>query len=146
MKFLSPEDALYLYKSTIRPDMERCCYVWAVDSSCYLEMLDKVQKWICRTADPSFAAYLEPLAYRRNVTNLNLFYRYKSGRCQLAQLVPLRYSRERSTHCSDRLLDFSVTIPRCYKDVYVNSFFPNTAKLCNSLPLITVNLAMREVQ
>ena len=29
MKFLSPEVALYLYKSTIRPCMEYCCHVWA---------------------------------------------------------------------------------------------------------------------
>ena len=42
---------------------------------------------------------------------------------------------ERSTRCSERLHDFSVTIPRWYKDVYVNSFFPRTAKLCNSLPI-----------
>ena len=28
MKFLSPEAALYLYKSTIRPCMEYCCHVW----------------------------------------------------------------------------------------------------------------------
>ena len=30
MKFLSPEVALYLYKSTIRPCMEYCCHVWMV--------------------------------------------------------------------------------------------------------------------
>ena len=35
----------------------------------------------------------------------------------------------------DRLLDFSVTIPKCYKNVYVNSFFPRTANLWNSLPI-----------
>ena len=29
MKFLSPEVALYLYKSTIHPCMEYCCHVWA---------------------------------------------------------------------------------------------------------------------
>ena len=29
MKFLSPQVALYLYKSTIRPCMEYCCHVWA---------------------------------------------------------------------------------------------------------------------
>ena len=29
MKFLSPEVALYLYKSTICPFMEHCCHVWA---------------------------------------------------------------------------------------------------------------------
>ena len=44
-------------------------------------------------------------------------------------LVPLPYSRGRPTRYSDRLDDFSVTTPRCYKDVYINSFFPLTAKL-----------------
>ena len=44
MKFLSPEVALYLYKSTIWPCMEYCCYVWGGAPSCYLELLDKLQK------------------------------------------------------------------------------------------------------
>ena len=43
-KFLSPEVALYLNKSTIHPCMEYCCHVWAGVPSCYLELLDKVQK------------------------------------------------------------------------------------------------------
>ena len=30
MKFLTPEVALYLYISTIRPDMEYCCHIWKV--------------------------------------------------------------------------------------------------------------------
>ena len=36
MKFLSPEVALYLYKSTIHPCMQYCCHVWAGAPSCYL--------------------------------------------------------------------------------------------------------------
>ena len=48
MKFLSPEVALYLYKSTICPCMEYCCHAWAGAPSCYLDLLDKLQKWICR--------------------------------------------------------------------------------------------------
>ena len=44
MNFLSPEVALYLYKSSIRPCMEYCCHVWAGARSCYLELLDKLQK------------------------------------------------------------------------------------------------------
>ena len=44
IKFLSPEVALYLYKSTICPCMEYCCHVWAGTPSCYLELLDKLQK------------------------------------------------------------------------------------------------------
>ena len=45
MKFLSPEVALYLYKSTIRPCMEYYCHVWTCASICYLELLNKLQKW-----------------------------------------------------------------------------------------------------
>ena len=56
MKFLSPEVALYLYKSTIRPCMEYCCHVWACAPNCYLELLDKLQKRICRIVGPSLAA------------------------------------------------------------------------------------------
>ena len=81
MKFLSPEVALYLYKSTIHPCMEYCCHVWAGAPSCYLELLDKLQKRICRTFGPSLAASLEPLAHRQSVAKLSLFYGYYFGRC-----------------------------------------------------------------
>ena len=86
---------------------------------------------------PSLACSLEPLAHHRNVASLSLFYSYYFGKCssELAQLVPLPYSRGRSTGYSDRLHDYSVTIPRCYKDVYVKSFFPCTARLWSSLPI-----------
>ena len=137
MEFLSPEVALYLHKSTIQPCMEYCCHVWAAVPSCYLELLDNLQKWICRTVAPSLAASLEPLAHSRNVARLSFCYRYYFGRCSsgMAQLVPLPFSRGRSTHYFDGLHDFSVTIPRCYKDFYVNSFFPCTARLWNSVPI-----------
>ena len=135
MKFLSPEVALYLYIFTIRACMEYCCHVWAGAPICYFELLDKLQKQICRTVGPSLAASLEPLTHRRKVASLSLFYRYYFSRysSELAQLVPLPYSRGRSTRYSDRLHDFSVTIPRCYKDV--NGFFPRTARLWNSLSI-----------
>ena len=84
-----------------------------------------------------FAASLELLAHRQNVSSLSLFCRYYFGRCssELAQLFPLPFSRGRCTRYSDKLHDFSVTIPRCYKDVYVNSLFPRTVRLWNSLPI-----------
>ena len=63
MNFLSTEVALYLYKSTIRPCMEHCCHVWVGAPSCYMELLDKLQKQICRTVGPSLATSLEPLAH-----------------------------------------------------------------------------------
>ena len=69
--FLSPEVALYLHKSTIRPWMEYCFHVWADAPSYYLKLLDKLQKWIYRTVGPSLAVSLEPLAHHRNVANLS---------------------------------------------------------------------------
>ena len=123
------------------PCMEYCCLIWAGAPSWYLKLLDKLEKQIRRTVGPSLAA--SPFW---NVASLSLFYRYYLGRCssELAQLVPLPFSRGRSTRYSDRLHDFSVTIPRCYKDIYVNSFFPCTAGLWNSLPIecfpLTYNL------
>ena len=53
--------------------MEYCFHVWAGAPSCYLELLDKLQKQICRTAGPSLAASLEPLAHHRNMASLSLF-------------------------------------------------------------------------
>ena len=83
MKFFSSEVALYLYKSTIGPCMEYRCHVWAGAPSCSSELLDKLQKRICRTL---LAASLEPLAHRRNVASLSLFYRYYFGRCSFEWL------------------------------------------------------------
>ena len=102
-----------------------------------------VATWNCQTSCKNkyvvllLAASLEPLADRRNVASLSLFYRYYFGRfsSELAQLVPLPFSRGRCTLYSDRLHDFLVTIPRCYKDGYVNSFFSHTARLWISLPM-----------
>ena len=137
MKFFSPEVALYLHKSTIRPCKKYCSHVWDGAPSYYMELLGKLQKRICRTVAPSLAASLEPLAYRYNVVSLNLFYMYYFGRCssELAQLAPLTFSRGRSTRYSDRMHDFSVTFPRCDKGVYVNSFFPHTDRPWDSLPV-----------
>ena len=69
MKFLFPEVALYLYKSTICPCVEYYCHVWAGAPTCYLELLDKLQKHICRTVGPSLAASLETLAHCPNVAS-----------------------------------------------------------------------------
>ena len=63
MKFLLPEVALYLYKSTIHPWMEYCCHIWAANPSCDLVLLDKLQKWMFSTVGPSLATSHKPLAH-----------------------------------------------------------------------------------
>ena len=62
---------------------------------------------------PSLPTSLQPLALRRNAANLSLFYRYYFGRYS-SELAQLPFPRGRSTRYSDRLDDFSFTIPRCY--------------------------------
>ena len=73
----------------------------------------------------------------QNVASLSFFCRYYFGRfsSESAEWVELAYSQGRSTRFSDRFQDFFVTIPRFYKDVYVNSFFPCIARLWNSFPI-----------
>ena len=78
----------------IHPCMEYCCQVWAGAPSCYLELLDKLQKWICRTVGPSLAASLETLAHRWNVASLSLSYRYYFGRCSGSTGSTSFFSRE----------------------------------------------------
>ena len=112
--------------------MEYCFHIWAGAPSCYLELLDKMQKRICKIVCLSLVVSLEALAHHR------FSYRHYFGRCsyELDQLVPLLYSRWRlSTRYSDRLHDFSVTTSRRYKDVNINNLFPYTARLWNSLPI-----------
>ena len=50
---------------------------------------------------------------------------------ELAELVTFPLSQGSSTQYDNRFYYFSVVIPRRYKDVYGNSFFPCVARLCN---------------
>ena len=111
----SMEVSLYLHKSTIWSCMEYCCHIWVGAPSSYLEMLDKLQNWVCRTT----------LAHHQTVDSLSLFHRYYFARCsnELVELALLPYSNGRFTRYSDRLHYFSVTIPRCHKNLYVSSFW-----------------------
>ena len=76
VKFLFPEVALYPYKSTICSFVEYRCQVWAGAPSCYLELLDKLQKRICGSIGPLLAVSLEVLACRHNVATWSLFFKY----------------------------------------------------------------------
>ena len=70
MKFVSLEVGLYVYKSTMRPSMEYYCHFWDVAPTCYLKILGKLQKWICRMVGPSLAAFFEVLAQCWNVAEM----------------------------------------------------------------------------
>ena len=92
--------------------MENCCYT----PKYYLDMLDKLQIWICRAIGSELVNCLEALALYGTVVSLNLFHRYFFGRClsQEAELFSLRHLSGRFTCYFNRLRDYPVTIPRCY--------------------------------
>ena len=123
MKLVSLDVALYLYKCTAQAYMEYCCHVWDGVPNCHLELLDKLWKPIYQTVISSLTVSLVSLCHQRNVANLSLF----RCSCKLTQLV--------STCHFDGLHDVSVTIPRCYQEFHVSSFFPYLAKVWNSLPI-----------
>ena len=70
------------------------CHAW--NTVVMSELLDKLQRHICRTIGPSLAASLESLAHCKNVASLSLFYRYYFGKVRLnwqTSSTPL-FSRE----------------------------------------------------
>ena len=73
---------------------------------------------------------LEPLAHCRNMVSLSLFYRYYFGRCssELAQLVPLPFSRGRSTCYSD-VIHHSYMLKGCLSTVSFLAWL-NSGILC----------------
>ena len=97
-----------------------------------MDILDKIQKRVGRNVGPTHAVSPESLGQHRNVARVSLFYRYYFDRClsELSVSVPYSY---RSTRYSERLRDFSVTVSRCYKNVYFNSVFSRTARLWHFL-------------
>ena len=46
--------------------MEYCCLVWADAVIFYLDIMDKLQRQVCRTVGATLAASLEPFAHCRN--------------------------------------------------------------------------------
>ena len=128
MKLIFLKVAFYLYNSVIRVCIECCCRVLASAPSCFFDILDKLHTQVFMTVAVSF----ENFGPCQNLASLNLSYRYYSGKCSfgLADLILVLYFCREST-C--QVAWFSVDIPRCYKDVYVNSSFPGTARLWNSL-------------
>ena len=99
-----------------------------VSSTCQRNNKNRYVGWLV-TNVLAFGSWMKCL------TSFILFYMYYFGICsyKLAEMFSLHHSCGRFTCYSNRSHDFSFTIPRCYKDVYVNSFFPQKARLWKSL-------------
>ena len=140
-KYLTPAAILYLYKSQIRPRMEYCCHIWSGASKTSLSSLDKVQRRLRRLIGDDLFSTLQPLSHRRNVASLSLFYRYYNGKCseELRSMVPPCKTFGRSTRYSSRIQQdhpHFLQVEGNYPKYHMNSFFPRTASLWNTLPSV----------
>ena len=76
-RFFTPTQLLTLYKAQIRPCLEYCSHLWRGASKHSLNTLDAIQRRAIRLlGDPASTDTLDPLAHRRSVSALSLFYRY----------------------------------------------------------------------
>ena len=139
MKFLSPEVALCLYKSPYSLAWNTVVTSWLVSlvvtwnfQISYKNRYEDCQSFTC-CLSWTLGSWLK-CSQLKSFLYVLLWYFFRCS-SEPAQLFPLPFSQGRSIHCSDRLNDFSVTILRYYKDVYVNSFLPCTARLWNCLPI-----------
>ncbi|XP_065681395.1 uncharacterized protein LOC136095097 [Hydra vulgaris] len=116
--------------------MEYCCHIWGGSSNDALSLLDKVQKCIVNIDGLALAAKLQPLSHRGNVSSLSLFYKYYNGHCskELATLVPPTKIHSCVTRHLIKSHPFFVTVPKCSKNSYSSSYFPQTSVLWNLLP------------
>ena len=56
--------------------MEYYSNIGARAFDCFVDTLNKLQKWLYRVAGPTVAVFREPLAHRRNVFIFSFFRRY----------------------------------------------------------------------
>lgn len=136
-RFFTPPQLLTLYKAQIRPTLEYCSHVWGGAPSSSLALLDRVQRKAVRLiADPSLTSNLQPLAHRRAVSSLSLFYRYYHGFCsqELSTLVPPPPTFVRQSRSQTSRHPYQVSLKTCRTTAFKSSFFPRTAELWNALP------------
>ncbi|MBM6549304.1 reverse transcriptase family protein [Streptococcus dysgalactiae subsp. equisimilis] len=136
-RFFTSSQLLTLYKAQIRPTLDYCSHVWGGAPSFSLSLLDRIQRKAIRLiADTSLTSTLQPLAHRRAVSSLSLFYRYYHGFCssELAAVVPLPITFQRESRTQASSHPYQVSLKACRTAVFKSSFFPRTAILWNTLP------------
>ena len=104
--------------------------------SCYLELLDKLQKQKCRAVGLFFATSLEPMAHRQNIFNFSISITFVDVHLNWLNWLPylilvgvlLVILIDCMIFMSPWLDVTRTQTYRFYKDI-VNSFFPGTARL-----------------
>ena len=136
MKFLSPE-VVFLFLQIYHNTLHGTLFPWLLWCFQVLawKILDKLQKRVCSAVCLSLTAFLEPLSWRRNIGSLSLFCRYNIGRSlsKLPELVSLLILVAGPLVIWVGCIILFVSIRRCFKDTYVDNFFPRGDSFSNYL-------------
>ena len=132
---------LTLYKMLVRPILEYGAAIWDPPSLTAKSSLESVQHFALKMASKSWASSypsllsqfaIKPLEQRRNICKASSLFKLKFGfshsiNCPLiSPSPPLHFSRNYNRH------DFAPIF--CKSATYMNSFYPTSIKLWNSLP------------
>ena len=117
--------------------MEYCCHLWAGAPKTHLSLLDRVEKRVKNLVGEDLAKQLQPLAVRRDVASLSVFYRYYFGRCSsaLEGCVPKPKVLSRSTRRANTSTCYHVIQERSRTEGRSGNFFVRTTRLWNELPV-----------
>ena len=132
---------LTLYKILVRPILEYGAAIWDPPSLTAISSLESVQHFAFKMASKSWASSypsllsqfaIKPLEQRRKICKASSLFKLKFGfshsiNCPLiSPSPPLHFSRNYNRH------DFAPIF--CKSATYMNSFYPTSIKLWNSLP------------
>ena len=130
------------YKTYVRPIIEYSSSVWDPHLKKDIDKLEKIQRRAARFVNNDYSYYSSPtqlmaglgwapLAERRAKAKIKTFYKAKNNMLHIPinHLVTNNTSTRRSGHC--------FSIPRSNTNTHLHSFFPDTIRLWNKLPLST---------
>jgi hypothetical protein len=151
-RFFSPQQLLKIYRSGIRPCIEYASHVWGGSTSAWLlERVDRRARRLVR--DLELTRELLPLAHRRSVADLTIFFKMfsKITSIEASSLIPAAPVRGRRTRADDRSHHLTLTAPWCRIERYSCSFIPRATRLWNKLPVdffaepLTINVFKKKI-
>ncbi|CAH2041149.1 unnamed protein product, partial [Iphiclides podalirius] len=136
-QYFTSAQRLNLYKAQIRPHMEYCSHLWA-GAPCYqLLPFDRIQRRAARVIDDQgLSDQLDPLAMRRDVGSLCIFYRIYHGECseELFGLIPAAEFHHRTSRQNQKFHPHHLDVQRSTTARFSRHFLPRTTTLWNQLP------------
>ena len=137
-RYFMSSHRLQLYKAQVRPHMEYCSHLWAGAPQYQLLPLDRIQRRAARIVnDQDLSDRLDPLALRRDVASLCIFYRIYHGECseELFGLIPAASFRHRTSRQNSQFHPHHLDAFKSSTVRFCRHFLPRTIPLWNQLPL-----------